>query len=99
MTTFRTYFAIGGMPQVIEAFVQGKNYQEIDMIKRNILSLYEEDLAKYDDENHEKATAIFKAIPEQLSNHNSKFKFSIIDENARYRNYIYSVKCIAESMI
>lgn len=99
MTTFRTYFAIGGMPQVIEAFVQGKNYQEIDMIKRNILSLYEEDLAKYDDENHEKATAIFKAIPEQLSNHNSKFKFSKIDENARYRNYIYSVKCIAESMI
>ena len=87
------------MPQVVDAYVQGKTYQEIDMVKRNILALYEEDLGKYDDENNEKTTAIFKAIPEQLSNHNSKFKFSGIDENARFRNYVYSVKCIAESMI
>ena len=49
------------MPQVVDAFVQGKTYQEIDMVKRNILALYEEDLGKYDDENNEKATAIFKA--------------------------------------
>ena len=83
----------------MDAYVQGKTYQEIDMVKRNILALYEEDLGKYDDENNEKASAIFKAIPEQLSNHNSKFKFSGIDENARFRNYVYSVKCIAESMI
>ncbi len=99
MTTFRTYFAIGGMPQVIDAYVQGKNYQEIDIIKRQILSLYEEDLEKYDDDNNEKAASIFKTIPEQLSNHNSKFKFSVINENARYRNYVHSVKCIAQSMI
>ena len=83
----------------MDAYVQGKTYQEIDMVKRNILALYEEDLGKYDDENNAKATAIFNAIPEQLSNHNSKFKFSGIDENARFRTYVYSVTCIAESMI
>lgn len=99
MTSFRTYFAVGGMPQAVEAYVQGKNYNQIDMVKRNILSLYEEDLGKYDDENNEKATAVFKSIPEQLSNHNSKFKFSGIDQNARYKNYVYAVKCVADSMI
>ena len=99
MTAFRTYFAIGGMPQAVDAYVQGKDYRQIDMVKRNILSLYEEDLGKYDDENNEKTSAIFKAIPEQLSNHSSKFKFSGIDENARYKNYVYSVRCVAESMI
>ncbi|MEE1213028.1 MAG: ATP-binding protein [Treponema sp.] len=99
MTTFRTYFAVGGMPQAVSAFVEGKTYKQIDAIKRNILSLYEEDLKKYDDENNEKTSAIFKSIPEQLTNRNSKFKFSVLDENARYRNYTYSVKCIDESMI
>lgn len=99
MTAFRTYFAIGGMPQAVDAYVQGKDYRQIDMVKRNILSLYEEDLGKYDDENNEKTSAIFKVIPEQLSNHSSKFKFSGIDENARYKNYVYSVRCVAESMI
>ena len=99
MTTFRTYFAVGGMPQAVSAFVEGKTYKQIDAVKRNILSLYEEDLKKYDDENNEKTSAIFKSIPEQLTNRNSKFKFSVLDENARYRNYTYSVKCIDESMI
>lgn len=99
MTTFRTYFAVGGMPQAVSAFVDGKSYRQIDAVKRTILELYEEDLKKYDDENMEKTSAIFKSIPEQLSNHNSKFKFSAINENARYRNYVYSVKCIDESMV
>ena len=51
MRDFRIYMAVGGMPQVVDAFVRGKDYRQIDMLKRNILSLYEEDLGKYDDEN------------------------------------------------
>ncbi len=99
MQTFRTYFAVGGMPQAVSAFVEGKTYRQIDNIKRNILSLYEEDLNKYDEVNNEKTSAIFRSISEQLSNHNSKFKFAEIDENARYKNYVHAVKCIEESMI
>lgn len=99
MEKFRTYFAIGGMPQAVSAFVEGKTFKQIDAIKRNILALYEEDLKKYDDENNEKASAVFKSIPEQLANRNSKFKFSVVSENARYKNYLYSVRCIDESMI
>lgn len=99
MQTFRTYMVVGGMPQAVKAFVEGKNYQEIDFVKRNILSLYEEDLKKYDDDNREKASIIFKTIPEQLENHNSHFKFSLVDKNARYKNYMDAVGFVAESMI
>ena len=99
MKTFRTYMAVGGMPQAVDAYVNGKTYAQIDFIKRNILSLYEEDLAKYDTENREKASIIYRTIPEQLENKNSHFKFSLIDKNARYRNYIDAVSFIAESMI
>lgn len=99
MDTFRTYLAVGGMPQAVQAFVEGQTYQEIDFIKRNILSLYTDDLRKYDDDTHDKASVIFKTIPEQLGNHNSHFRFSMVDKNARYKNYIDAVNFIAESMI
>ena len=99
MKTFRTYMAVGGMPQAVEAFVSGKTFAQIDFIKRNILNLYEEDLAKYDDENREKASVVYKTIPEQLENKNSHFKFSLVDKNARFQNYVDAVSFIAESMI
>lgn len=99
MKTFRNYMAVGGMPQVVDAFVNGKTFAQIDFIKRNILSLYEEDLAKYDIDNREKASVIYKTIPEQLENKNSHFKFSLVDKNARYQNYVDAVSFISESMI
>ena len=40
MKKFRTYMVIGGMPQAVSAFVEGKTFAQIDFIKRNILSLY-----------------------------------------------------------
>lgn len=99
MQLFRTYMAVGGMPQAVNAFTEGKTYEEIDFVKRNILSLYEEDLRKYDNDNREKASVIYKTIPEQLENHNSHFKFAMVDKNARYKHYMDAVSFIAESMI
>lgn len=91
--------AVGGMPQAVVAYTDGKTYEQIDYIKRRIVDLYEEDLKKYDEDNREKASVIFKTIPEQLQNHNSHFKFSRIDKNARYKNYVDAVSFLAESMI
>ena len=99
MKTFRTYMVVGGMPQAVDAYVSGKTYAQIDFVKRNIINLYEEDLAKYDTENREKASVIFRTIPEQLENKNSHFKMSLIDKNARYQNYVDAVSFISEAMI
>mgnify|MGYP002509428597 CR=1 FL=1 len=99
MQKFRTYLAVGGMPQAVAAYVDGKDYGRIDFIKRNILALYEDDLGKYDSENAEKASVIYRTIPEQLGNHNSHFKMSLVDKNARYKNYVDAVNFVAESMI
>lgn len=99
MKDFRTYMVVGGMPQAVEAFVGNKTYKQIDFVKRAILDLYESDLAKYDEENRDKASVIFKTIPEQLENKNSHFRFSLVDKHARYRNYMDAVSFVADSMI
>ena len=44
MRDLRIYMAVGGMPQAVEAYIEGKNFSEIDQVKRQIISLYEEDL-------------------------------------------------------
>ena len=43
MRDLRIYMAVGGMPQAVEAYIEGKNFSQIDMVKRQIISLYEED--------------------------------------------------------
>ena len=36
MWDLRIYMPVGGMPQAVEAYVNGKNFSEIDMIKRQM---------------------------------------------------------------
>ncbi|MBR1597901.1 MAG: ATP-binding protein [Lachnospiraceae bacterium] len=96
---FREYIAVGGMPQAVLEYVNGNSFSSIDRVKQGILSLYEDDLKKYDDNEKEKASLIFKTIPKQLSDHNMHFTFSEINANARYVNYVESVEFVAESMI
>ena len=99
MQIFREYIAVGGMPQAVLAYVNGESYASIDRVKQGILSLYEDDLRKYDDEEREKASLVFKTIPKQLSDHEMHFTFSEINTNARYVNYVESVEFVAESMM
>ncbi len=99
MKTFRTYLAVDGMPQSVEMFAEGGIYQQIDAAKKRILTLYEDDFAEYDDEFRENASAIFRTIPEQLANHNSHYKMSMVDKNARYLRYEDAVKFVSDSMI
>ncbi|WP_288886026.1 ATP-binding protein [uncultured Eubacterium sp.] len=99
MQEFRTYMAVGGMPQAVEAYVEGKDYRQIDRVKKNIINLYTSDLKKHDSEENDRADVIFKSLPEQLSNHNSIFKYSVIDKNARMVNCINAIDFLNESMI
>ncbi len=99
MQLFREYIAVGGMPQAVAAYVEGSSFLGIDRVKQSILSLYEDDLKKYDDEEKEKSSLIFKTIPRQVSDHEMHFTFSEINTNARYVHYVESVEFIAEAMI
>lgn len=96
---FRVYMAVGGMPQAVAAYVDGKSYKQIDRVKRGILRLYINDLKKHDAENGDRAEVVFKSIPEQLMNHNSVFRLSVVDENARTRNCGNAIDFLNESMI
>ena len=99
MGDFRSYMAVGGMPQAVAAFVEGRSFEEIDFAKRTILSLYEEDLHKYDEEGFNRVSAIFRSIPEQLTHHNALFKFSAVEKELRFQAIAPSIDFLGESMM
>lgn len=96
---FRVYMAVGGMPQAVAAYAEGQSYMQIDRVKRGILRLYINDLKKHDTEYSDRSETVFKSIPEQLMNHNSVFRLSVVDENARTRNCRNAIDFLNESMI
>ena len=74
MDYFRQYMIVGGMPQAVEKYIQTRDFEAVDIIKRNILTLYREDIMKHSDGNELEIEAIFDEIPAQRSKHDKKFK-------------------------
>lgn len=84
---FRQYVIVGGMPQAVLAYSEKKDFEEVDVIKRDILQLYRNDISKYAFEATTKVTRIFDDIPSQLQKHEKKFRMSSISVSARMRDY------------
>ncbi len=70
---FRTYIAVGGMPQAVEAFVNKKNFSAIDDVKKGIIDLYKDDLRKIDKSG--RLSKMYESIPAQLVAKKNRFSF------------------------
>ncbi len=95
----RTYMIVGGMPQSVLSYIQTKNFDSVERTKRLIIKLYREDIAKYAENYVAEATAIFNAIPANLSHHDKKIKFSALDEGDRFSCYKNAINWINDSMV
>ena len=74
MRDFRIYMAVGGMPQSVEAYVDGKSFSEIDTVKRGIIRLYEDDFKKIDSSGI--ISSIYHSIPAQLAKEQKRYILS-----------------------
>ncbi len=81
MRIFRLYMLIGGMPQAIETYLEQNNLQAVDVVKREIVDLYEEDFTKIDSSGL--ASDIYDAIPASLSGNASRYVMSNAREGIR----------------
>ncbi|MGL5253539.1 MAG: AAA family ATPase, partial [Brevinema sp.] len=72
MDYFRQYLIVGGMPQAVAKYVETRSFEDVDEVKRDILSLYRNDISKYADKQEGKVTSIFDELPGQLQKHEKK---------------------------
>ncbi len=87
MRLFRQYMIVGGMPQAVEMYVNTKDFDKVDAVKRQILQLYQNDIKKYSGGIKARVGAIYEAIPGQLQKSEKKFKLSDLGSGARMRDY------------
>lgn len=73
---FRLYMLVGGMPQAVETYIETNDLRKVDEIKRDILTLYEDDFRKIDPTG--KISALFDAIPAQLMGNAARYQVSSV---------------------
>lgn len=99
MNLFRQYMLVGGMPQPVLAYVESRDFERTDAVKRRILDLYRSDVTKFAKGYESKVLAVFDGIPSQLSRHEKKYSLASIQKEARFREYEDSFIWLDEAMI
>lgn len=97
MRDFRLYMLVGGMPQAVNEYIETKNLQKVDTIKRRILNLYADDLHKLD--STDKLRALFLSIPSELSKNTSRYQASTVIENVKQYQMQEMLETLRESML
>lgn len=73
---FRLYMLIGGMPQAVNEYIETNNFRKVDVVKRDILTLYEDDFKKIDSTG--RLSLLFDSIPAQLNTNASRYQTSAV---------------------
>ena len=78
---YRTYLVVGGMPEVVQIYLdEQKTISAID-VQAEILDSYERDMTKYADNSlSNRILAAFDSIPVQLAKDNQKFQYKVVSK-------------------
>ena len=84
----KQYTYIGGMPEVVQDFVDNKDFKKVRTIQKRILSSYEKDFSKHIPANTvEKVRMLWNSVPTQLAKDNKKFIYNAIKKGARAKEF------------
>lgn len=84
----RQYYYVGGMPEVVAAFSESRDFTIVKELQRNILSAYEQDFSKHAPANIvPRLRMLWDSVPMQLAKENKKFIYGLVREGARAKDY------------
>ena len=88
LNLFKEYIVVGGMPEVVDDFVTNHDFSRVLKLQRNILNDYQIDIIRYASTTEKtKIKDCFLSIPAQLAQDNKKFKYSLVQKNAKADKY------------
>lgn len=94
------YIVVGGMPDVVQTFVETKQMNEVLRIQRDIVRSYEDDMVKYaEGKDKSRIRECFQSIPRQLSKENKKFQYSVVKKGSTASKYMGSLQWIEDAGI
>lgn len=88
------FLAIGGMPEVVNEFINSKSYVDASTIRKTLFDNYLEDMATYNlsYESILKTRNVYTNIFSQLNKENKNFKVTLIQKGKSNRDYMNAYK-------
>lgn len=94
------YAVVGGMPDVVQTFINTKRMDEVLQMQRDIVRSYEDDMVKYAERKDKSVIReCFQSIPKQLSKENKKFQYSVVKKGATASKFAGSLQWIEDAGI
>ena len=83
----KNYYIVGGMPEVVQTWVDTHDYKEVEEVQDRILKDYADDFGKHTtSDTATKVRLIWDSIPSQIARDNNKFIFSHVKQGARAKD-------------
>ena len=94
----KNYYYVGGLPAVVSAFIENKDYTEVRQLQKDIITQYRGDFGKHAGRNEvPRINMVWDAIPIQLAKENKKFFFGQIKKGARSTDFEMAIQWLSDS--
>lgn len=84
---YREYLIVGGMPEVVNTYLQNVDFSRTLLVQRSIVDSYRDDISKYAGQEKARAKLFFDAIPSELSKEKKRFIIADIEQRATAQKY------------
>lgn len=96
----KTYYYVGGMPEVVRAYVETKDFALVRSKQNDILKSYVADFSKHaPTEVIARINLVWRSIPAQLAKENKKFIYGVIREGARAKDFELAIQWLCDTGI
>jgi predicted AAA+ superfamily ATPase len=94
----RKYYYVGGMPEIVETYVEGGGYDEVRALQNKILFDYDQDFGKHvPDDIIPKVKNVWASVPAQLAREKKKFSSGIVKEKSRLNDYEKAIQWLIDA--
>lgn len=95
---YKVYLCSGGMPETIVRYLETKNWQDAETVNNQILTAYTLDFAKHiDSKDIPRLHRLWQNIQDNLAKEDRKFRYALIEKNARAREYENAIEWLVLS--
>ena len=85
------------MPEVVNAYIENKDFNEVRKIQKTLLEDYEQDFSKHAPKNIvPRIRKLWNNIPTQLAKENKKFIYGLVSQGARAREYEIAISWLID---
>jgi predicted AAA+ superfamily ATPase len=87
LEAIRLYIIVGGMPAVVQKYLDTNNLRKVYEEQRGIIRTYKRDITKYDHDHKLQIEEIYNLIPSELNAKTKRFILKELNEKARFSKY------------